>query len=157
MARAPKKQKQPKKAKKRRIVEVIPGASDADARAALREELEADVARYRDPADFAAETEQTLLALESRADAEAKARQAQREAGADADGWQVVTYKRKAVSDTPREPASRQKKQKKHEEFEKSADFYKFQVKQKRLGEMRAELESKRDHRKRGPRRKFNS
>ena len=49
------------------------------------------------------------------------------------------------------------KKQKKHEEFEKSAEFYKFQVKQKRLGEMRAELESKRDHRKRGPRRKFNS
>ena len=74
MAKAPKKQKQPKKAKKRRIVEVIPGASDADARAALREELDAHVARYRDPADFAAETEQTLLALESRADAEAKAR-----------------------------------------------------------------------------------
>ena len=68
-----------------------------------------------------------------------------------------MTYKRKAVSDTPREPASRQKKQKKHEEFEKSADFYKFQVKQKRLGEMRAELDAKRDHRKRGPRRKFNS
>ena len=65
MAKAPKKQKQPKKAKKRRIVEVIPGASDADARAALREELDAHVARYRDPADFAAETEQTLLALES--------------------------------------------------------------------------------------------
>ena len=30
MAKAPKKQKQPKKAKKRRIVEVIPGASDAE-------------------------------------------------------------------------------------------------------------------------------
>ena len=65
MAKAPKKQKQTKKTKKRRIVEVIPGASDADARAALREELEAHVARYRDPSDFAAETEQTLLALES--------------------------------------------------------------------------------------------
>ena len=157
MAKAPKKQKQPKKAKKRRIVEVIPGASDADARAALREELEAHVARYRDPADFAAETEQTLLALESRADAEAKARQAQREAGADADGWQVVTYKRKAVSAEPREPASRAKKAKKQQQFVDGADFYKFQVKQKRLGEMRAELDAKRDHRKRGPRRKFNS
>ena len=156
MAKAPKKQKQTKKTKKRRIVEVIPGASDADARAALREELDAHVARYQDPADFAAETEQTLLALESQADAAAKARQAQREAGADADGWQVVTYKRKAVSDTPREPASRAKKQKKHEEFEKSADFYKFQVKQKRLGEMRAELDAKKD-RRRAPRRKFNS
>ena len=76
MAKAAKKQKQTKKAKKRRIVEVIPGASDADARAALREELEAHAARYRDPSEFAAETEQTLLALESRADAEAKARQA---------------------------------------------------------------------------------
>ena len=97
-----KKQKQTKKAKKRRIVEVIPGASDAD-------------------------------------------------------GWQVVTYKRKAVSDAPREPASRAKKAKKLQEFKDGADFYKFQVKQKRLGEMRAELDAKRDHRKRGPRRKFNS
>ena len=156
MAKAAKKQKQTKKAKKRRIVEVIPGASDADARAALREELEAHAARYRDPADFAAETEQTLLALESRADAEAKARQAQREAGADADGWQVVTYKRKAVSAEPREPASRAKKAKKQQQFVDGADFYKFQVKQKRLGEMRAELDAKKD-RRRAPRRKFNS
>ena len=49
------------------------------------------------------------------------------------------------------------KKAKKQQQFVDGADFYKFQVKQKRLGEMRAELESKRDHRKRGPRRKFNS
>ena len=156
MAKAPKKQKQTKRTKKRRIVEVIPGASDADARAALREELEAHAARYRDPSEFAAETEQTLLALESRADAEAKARQAQREAGADADGWQVVTYKRKAVSAEPREPASRAKKAKKQQQFVDGADFYKFQVKQKRLGEMRAELDAKKD-RRRAPRRKFNS
>ena len=113
-------------------------------------------ARVSRPADFAAETEQTLLALESRADAEAKARQAQREAGADADGWQVVTYKRKAVSAEPREPASRAKKAKKQQQFVDGADFYKFQVKQKRLGEMRAELDAKKD-RRRAPRRKFNS
>ena len=143
-------------AKKKRIVDVIPGASDEDARAALQAELDAHLARYQDPEAFAAETEQTLLALESTADAAARARAAQREEGADADGWKVVTYKRNAINDQPIQPASRAKKRQKWEGFEEEADFYKFQVKQKRLGEMRAQLDATRD-RKRAPRRKFNS
>ena len=44
----------------------------------------------------------------------------------------------------------------KQQQFVDGADFYKFQVKQKRLGEMRAELDAKKD-RRRAPRRKFNS
>ena len=43
-----------------------------------------------------------------------------------------MTYKRKAVSAEPSEPASRAKKQKKQQQFVDGADFYKFQVKQKR-------------------------
>ena len=55
MAKAPKKQKQTKNEEtaNRRVV---PGSVRRHARAALREELDAHVARYRDPADFAAET-----------------------------------------------------------------------------------------------------
>ena len=88
----PGKTKSKKRAAPREIVETIPGASDADARAALDAALDAHVAECEPLAAHVARAEQALLALEARDDAEARKRAALRDAGADDDGWEVVTY-----------------------------------------------------------------
>ena len=120
----------------------IAGVSAAEARAALTASLDAHLAACEPVGAHAAAAESALVALEARESEEAAERAAARERGADDDGWEVVTYKRKAVLAEPRAPKNSRKKREREQTFSKDADFYKFQLKRQRLGEMRSELDA---------------
>jgi len=147
-----KKAKAAKAARKKAAPIVIAGASDEEARAALASCLDAHLASCEPVGDHAAAAEAALVALEGRESAEAARRAALRAEGADDDGWEVVTYKRKAVLAEPRAPKGARKKRGRDAKFASDADFYRFQLKRQRLGEMRSTLDAKTaDRRKRAP------
>ena len=151
-----KKKKSRREAPKPTPIEPIAGLSDADARAAMARALDAHIAECVPLEAHAAAAEEALLALEERESTDAARRAELRERGVDDDGWEVVTYKRKAVSAEPRAPAGQRKKVARGERNFGGEDFYKFQVKQQRLADMRRGLDETKARRHK-PKRKFQS
>ena len=106
-------------------------------------------------AEHASRADGALLALEAREEAEAARRAELRERGVNDDGWEVVTYKKKAVNAEPKAPKEQRKKRARDAKRVEDADFYRFQVKRQRLAEMRGALDGKRDARRsKAPKRK---
>lgn len=139
-------------------VEIIEGASDEEARAALAAKLAEHLAECEPVAEHASRADETLLALEEKEEAEAARRAEMRERGVDDDGWEIVTYKRKAVNAEPKAPKGQQKKRERDAKRQNDADFYRFQLKRQRLTDMRGALDDKNEARKsRAPKRKFAS
>ena len=144
-----------KPAKKQKKLAIIPGGSDAECREALAARLAAHIAEAEPVAEHASRADGALLALEAREEAEAARRAELRERGVDDDGWEVVTYKKKAVNAEPKAPKEQRKKRARDAKRVEDADFYRFQVKRQRLAEMRGALDGKRDARRsKAPKRK---
>ena len=155
-AKKPKKASKKKRAKREPLVfEPILGGSDDECRAALAARLAAHIAECEPVAEHAARADEALLALEEKEEAEAARRAELRERGVDEDGWEVVTYKKKAVNAEPKAPSQQRKKRERDAKRAQDADFYRFQIKRQRLAEMRSTLDARRDGRKsRAPQRR---
>lgn len=98
--------------------------------ASVSEALDSHLAECESLEEHESQVEAALSLFEADRAAELARRAAARDAQPDSDGFVTVTYKRKAIANTPRESAGAKRKARKSDGDPPAADFYRFQLRE---------------------------